>query len=746
MTHLEYLRSLESWRRWSVKYLAHPRGKPEWVYYNDGTSDGWAIQSHLCAAAVYAVLAADPDLDEARAGASREAVRDTALAMFRFAADTVQGGPGACTDGKQWLRPLGVIRYVHGLNALEPCLTDEDRTRVRRLFAAHAERLCAPDVVIRAGIFGSNAPESNYWNAFLLLEAAHRFPEHPNRAQWLERSTAFFLNSLSVPADARSDEIYAGRPLRAWHVGANLTEHFGMNHHSYINVGYKVIVLSQVAMAYFAMRDRGLDAPPEAFLHVADLWRVVRLCTFEDGRLLRIGGDTRARYCYCQDYALPAWLGMMAKYNDPDGAGLEAGWAGLVAAEQAHNGDGSYLSERLAALERASPFYYARLESDRAVTASMAAWWRRRFPDVLPPRREPTPAPALARGSWADPVLGGVVCRGKHRIASWRWRHSPGGMCLPAGRSDMAEWGDRYYASLLGQVSGTGDINNYLPDADKGPGKPSTAFLRRLGDAGFVTAGEVLQESLNPQGEGESGKLILTRRNAVFALPDDRTMIGFQLALARMDGFIRRLCAPGLLVPNDIFNGDARRIRFEGGSQLLRSRPGRDALIETGSAWAAVDNSLALVALYGGSTVRIARTAARQMAVNGKPALTSLYVETLCTVFDASIRHVTEGDVVLDAGFVVLAGPRIAEAARTLRPARLDDGRGFVRAARVRDAAGGEWLAAANLGAEPAEAAFPLAGVSIAEDAVSGAAHPVTGGRLAWRLEPLKPVLARLRV
>ena len=48
--------------------------------------------------------------------------------------------------------------------------------------------------------------------------------------------------------------------------------------------------------------------------------------------------------------------------------------AGLVAAEQAHNGDGSYLSERLAALERASPFYYARLESDRAVTASMAAY------------------------------------------------------------------------------------------------------------------------------------------------------------------------------------------------------------------------------------------------------------------------------------------------------------------------------------------------------------------------------------
>ena len=31
----------------------------------------------------------------------------------------------------------------------------------------------------------------------------------------------------------------------------------------------------------------------------------MKSCIYSDGRLLRIGGDSRVRYCYCQDYLLP---------------------------------------------------------------------------------------------------------------------------------------------------------------------------------------------------------------------------------------------------------------------------------------------------------------------------------------------------------------------------------------------------------------------------------------------------------
>ncbi len=742
-TGSDYLRGLEAWRRWSGVYIFPPRGRPDRRYFSDGSADAWAIQAHLGAAAAYAVLAADPGLDETRADASRETIRDTALAMFRFAAATVQGGPETCTDGRQWLRPLAVVRFLHGLNALEPWLTPGDQALARHLFTVHADLLADQD--IQAGIFRNNRPESNHWNAILLLEAAHRVPDHPRRSLWLERSTAFFLNALSIPADAESDAPFAGRPLKAWHVGPNLTPDFGMNHHGYLNLGYMVIVLSQMAIAHFAMRERGRDAPPEACLHADDLWRIVRLCTFDDGRLCRIGGDTRARYCYCQDYALPMWLGMIAKFGESQCAGLEAGWAGIVGREQRHNGDGSYLSARLARLARESPFYYARLESDRAVTASMAAWWRRRFPDDLDASRPPAPRQAPARGAWADPLLGGVVCRGTRRIAAWRWRHSPGGICLPAGRSDLAEWGDRLDANLFGQVRGTGAVNNFLLRADGTADRPPAGVLHRLGTDGFVTAGETFQESLDPLGEGESPKQILRRRNACFALPDDRTVIGFQWAAALRDCFLRRLCAPGILIPNDLFNGGRRRYAFAGGVRDLPSRPGREEVIDTGSSWLSVDNCLAVIAIEGAGPLFIARPADRQIAVNHKPTLTSLYADVIGTLRRDAPFHVAEGDVVLDLGFVILAGAGAEEAA-ALRPRRLDHGGADgVRAVQVSDAGGGDWLAVANLSGTPAVADLEVPGSATAEDAVSGAALPLSDGRLTLPLPPLAAVLARLR-
>ena len=140
--------------------------------------------------------------------------------------------------------------------------------------------------------------------------------------------------------------MYDGKKVKDAFVGANFFNSFACNHHRYMNVGYMVICLSNIAMLHFSLKARRAKAPEALYHNVYDLWKLIRSCTFEDGRLWRIGGDTRVRYSYCQDYALPMWALMQDKY-DEDCTGFEKGWLEILKTETVYNGDGSFLSSRI---------------------------------------------------------------------------------------------------------------------------------------------------------------------------------------------------------------------------------------------------------------------------------------------------------------------------------------------------------------------------------------------------------------
>ena len=104
--------------------------------------------------------------------------------------------------------------------------------------------------------------------------------------------------------------------------------------------------------------------------------------------LIRIGGDSRARYCYCQDYALPMWMFVSDAFGE-DCSGLMRGWMEILHKEIKCNGDGSFLSERAGYLEEHSLIYYTRLERDRAVVLSMLQYLSliHIFPRMIPPHQ-----------------------------------------------------------------------------------------------------------------------------------------------------------------------------------------------------------------------------------------------------------------------------------------------------------------------------------------------------------------------
>jgi hypothetical protein len=55
-------------------------------------------------------------------------------------------------------------------------------------------------------------------------------------------------------------------------------------------------------MLHFTCLQKEWHAPEALYHHCRELWDLVKSLTFPDGRILRIGGDSRVRNAYCQDY------------------------------------------------------------------------------------------------------------------------------------------------------------------------------------------------------------------------------------------------------------------------------------------------------------------------------------------------------------------------------------------------------------------------------------------------------------
>lgn len=677
----EYRRLLEHWVGSALPFLYVPPERPDIECYGTGY-DGWGVQTNQKAFSAFAVLAADPELDEERVGLSRDDLADHALRMLRFSLASHTAGGYHCTDGgawgHTWISALGIERMMHAVDELGETLSDNDSTLLQTVLLSECDWLVDSYMrstngepgAVQAGLTANNDPESNLWNGSLLHRTAMMYPEAPRAAEYREQGTTFLLAGISTPQDERSDEVVDGVRVGDRFVGANFFPSFALNHHGYLNVGYMVICLSQVAMAHFAWKRRGI-APPEAlYRRVPQLWNVVRSFTFPDGRLGRIGGATRARYCYCQDYAVPTWILAADYLGEVSTATLESAWLRTLRREIAAGDGASFLSARLSRMAEVSPTYYTRLESDRACSLSMALCWRRHFENEWRADRikrdEVTANTAHAGGSgaqgaagdggasdvsaltWSDDYHGATFVRGPRRFASWTWRAAelPQGLCVPTGSSDMAEW--RW--NLAGRLLGVG-ARNVCELIDHG---------HQVFDGGFVNAGRVRVRSEGNLAEGEADKLVAVETIAFAALPDDATVLGIQFATAVNRAFFRSVKGVHLIIPNDVFNGSRRVYYTDAGS--IEAAPAAaapvagPAVLDAASSWINVDDKLTL-SIPSGDNLRVVRPAERQITIRDKPfEIGSLAADELCSPVVADTRAYSDGQPVLDVGFVVRVG------------------------------------------------------------------------------------------
>lgn len=608
----------------------------------------WGVQSNFNYAAAMATLAAQPGV--ARAGHWRQ----RGLAALRFALATHISGerPGLNGErwGHSWISMLGIERAMHGIAHLEPHLTERDRAALRRVLVSEARWLLheghrGGHRDVNAALWnstGRNVPESNIWAGALLWRTAQLYPDEPEAAAWAERAQLYLINGVSVPADASDERVVAGKPVRERHVGPNFFPHYALDHHGYLNVGYMAICASNAAILHFDLRQAGLPSPESLHHHQADMWEVLRRMIFPDGRLARIGGDSRVRYSYCQEYLLPSLLYAADRFGDPHALDLATGQLGLMHQEQAASEDGSFYGRRLAHMRATNPHYFTRLESDRACVLAMLLNY---LPLVTPPAAPASPFESSVAGGWAEPEHGAVLQRNPQRLASFAWRAYglTQAMCQPPGASDMAEWA----ANLCPVV-------RFLGDDGQSPGAHRRLLTQQthLHDNGFVVCGAVLEGVDIRVDEGARCTDQATTWIAFAALPDGHTCLGLQYVVAAPDrvGYTVEVKSLHVNIPNDLFNAWQRRLTTAQGELVLKAPPERDEVIDLGSRWAHIEGQLGVVALAGGDQLRLDRSAQPR---GGR--YRSLYVDELCLDVEMGARRRPAGTVIVDVGFAVLA-------------------------------------------------------------------------------------------
>lgn len=720
----DYRLLLEPWVKAADQYLYTCHDRPDLICYGTGFNS-WGVQTNQKAFAGLAVLATDPDYDAAHSGMGRDELLEKALGLLRFSLASHHSGDYHCTDGTQWghtwISALGVERMMHGVEAIRPHLTEKDLDGLRNMLISESDWLLNEYEIV-AGLVKNNKPESNIWNGCILHRTAALYPDAPNAAAYREKGTRFLLNGISVPSDASSEDLFEGRPLRDWHIDANFFPSYALNHHLYLNVGYMVICLSNVAMLHFTYREWGQEAPAALYHHAEDLWKVVKPFIFPDGRLLRIGGDTRVRYCYCQDYAIPSWLMAEDLFDDAECAALEKHWLGIVKHELDWNGDGSYLSTRCGGLASVSPQYYTRLESDRACTLSMGAYWRR----VLGLSGEGDEPAPLEDYSWHDEYHGAAMHRSAKRVASWTWlaAERPQGLCLPPDRSDLAEWRE----NLAGQVHGLGQQNLQHVLEHK-----EVTF-----HGGFLTWGRTVVESRQMASEGHPDEGELAFQTLVIAaLPDDATVLVMQYAhVGDRRGYFVSVKGIGLRVPNDLFNRNQRTYRAASGTHTLEGAGSTEEIFDLRSRWVNIDESLLLVSVYGTDSLFIYRPGKRQIGLKHQywveklPTGGMFYCDEVCGPCRTGLESFHAGSTLYDCGFLLSTemGPDAVKTyADSGRASRLTVGDGYLRAMQVEGADGVRYLLVANVAEGPAESKLPGPSVDVATGETLGDAIEIAG-------------------
>jgi len=691
---------LNAWVKYAQQDLYIPLERSDLICYGAGY-DGWGMQTHQKGFAGFAVTA----VSEFATKIPKDVLLDQSIRMLRYMLETHIEGSFQCVDGIKWghtwISALGTERAMHAIDGLRPYLYEADKTLLKKVLISEADWILNAYQIVAGKVAenGKNKPESNLWNGAFLHRVKRMYPDCPNAEAYGKKGNQFLVNSISVDRDTDSGVRYDGDLVKDLYIGSNFFDSFALDHHGYLNVGYMVITLSNIAMCYFGCKTDGFNLPQALFHHARELWKVVKTCMFKDGRLIRIGGDTRIRYCYCQDYVIPMLLFVRDYWGDKDADGMLAGIVDMYETEMEHNGDGSFLSDRCAGFRSLSPIYYTRLESDRAAVLSMLRCW-----DGMSKGAANANDPVVcteAYDTWKEEFHQAVAVRGKNRFASLCMRGATGplALCLPMDHSDLAEWD----YNLIGQIRGAA---GFTRPADR------ICSIAEF-EGGFAGSGSLSFVSDHFMAENQKSEITATLQFAVAALPDDATMVVMQRAVSPERIYVLAAMGLKLNVPNDVYNAGERTYFYDNEYHVVQGLVDGEQIHRINQKYINVDDLLSVYGGYG-SEYTLYKPSGRNVGILvgevqdkvHESATNSFHCDHILKNLQKKPRWYDKGAVIFDEGAVVRVGLSacetkvVAEKQLMTEKEITVEGTGLLRSIAVSGADGETYLVAVNFGKE----------------------------------------------
>lgn len=154
--------------------------------------------------------------------------------------------------------------------------------------------------------------------------------------------------------------------------------------------------------------------------------------------------------------------------------------------------------------------------------------------------------------------------------------------------------------------------------------------------------------------EGQQKECMAKKHIAFAALPDDNTVLCLQYAKTLNRVFVSEISGIFWNIPNDIFNGRQRRIKFEHGDRYLRGGDyaTRYETISLGH-YVNIDDKIGLAANI---PLTLVREGKRQIDIKDRENSGTLYGEEICAPFSREYQWIDRETEILNVGFAMSLG------------------------------------------------------------------------------------------
>lgn len=655
-----YLKYFPEWLAWAEESWTDIDG--EIGYFGTGTGATLAHSALTGYMAACAIMATCPDEQmRKKCSLSQELMIERALKSYRFIIKCHLSQNSSATDntkwGHHWGSPIVIERMANFVDILKPYMPNEDLRLWHNMLIDEANYHLETSVQTnRFSSEGETHAERNYWRGSTLFRVAQEISNHKNVPLWLEKSSEFCVNALSVPDDAYCNVVVDGKPVNGRFIGANAHPEFVFEHHGAISIDYSIHTESFFTMIMISVLRNNWQPSDALSHHMGDVWNFVRQCILPSGNIAFIGGLQRPRYAITQSYLLPCLLFWHHYGCDSGAKKLAEQVLTIISHLRDESKDGSFYSTRAVALRMKRnihplSYFYYRLESDVIISLGLSHMI------MELPEKE----------ALFGPTVGKITCDEKHlqrpvhaKDAGLVFQRTTDGLfSVNWRRSERAE-ADPPLANAVALSNGhRAEWLSNLSTVFK-PFRPERRLLNywiTYFKNGFATAGGIHEASFLRSDETGPGYGI-DQRLAFILMPDGRTFLRLEKAKARCKLNISEIASLNLNIANDIFTGNQFELVTSHGTKTIHGVGGKDSIEPIESAWVNIADELGVVSLYGPEEFTLETFSERQRGYK------TLLVERLYYPLIKKDITMQEGEDILDTAILLIANSSADETKR----------------------------------------------------------------------------------